>query len=182
MENPIESKLAKAERTADELVDVVFPWIRMAVADQNDSHWSGCVERFRVVARKAIDYYKQKGEPIPAHVLAALRNPSSKPSEQDDKRPEVGPGAVRLDDVDYREVVRCRSCEWVQFRTASDECTRCTVSFAVEPAESGDSQSTDSSDFAELLEAGPDLVEPFFDVSPELLEVLARRNTRGEKT
>ena len=155
MENPIERKLAeaeaeaeaeaKAERTADELVDIVFPWIRMAVADEPDSHLSVYVERLRMAARRAIDYYEQKGEPVPAHVLAAFRSPSSKPSEQDDKRFELGPGAVRLDDVDCREVVRCKSCDWVQFRAVNDECARCRVSFADEPAKSGDNPPKDSS-------------------------------------
>jgi len=182
MENPIERKLAeaeaeaKAERTADELVDIVFPWIRMAVADEPDSHLSVYVERLRMAARRAIDYYEQKGEPVPAHVLAAFRSPSSKPSEQDDKRFELGPGAVRLDDVDCREVVRCKSCDWVQFRAVNDECARCRVSFADEPAKSGDNPPKDSSDFDESLQSGPNLIEPF-EISPELLDGIGPKNT-----
>jgi hypothetical protein len=181
MENPVERKLAdaeaKAERTADDLVDVVFPWIRMAIADESDSHFSGYVERLRAAARRAIDYYEQKGEAIPAHVLAAYRSPFSKPSEQDDKKFDLGPGAIRLNDVDCREVVRCKSCDWVQFRKASDECARCKVSFADEPAKSGDSPAIDSSDFDESLQSGPDLIEPAFDISPEVLDVMTRKNT-----
>ena len=110
MEDPIASKLAEAKRAADELVDVVLPLIRMAVTDESNSHLSGPVERLRSAAKKAVEYYEQRGEPIPAHVLAALRNPNSKPSEQNN-RVELGPGAVRLHDVDHREVVRCRSPE-----------------------------------------------------------------------
>src|ERR1700733_14629847 len=151
MENPIERKLAeaeaeaKAERTADELVDIVFPWIRMAVADEPDSHLSVYVERLRMAARRAIDYYEQKGEPVPAHVLAAFRSPSSKPSEQDDKRFEIGPGAVRLDNVDCREVVRCKSCGWGQFRVFNGEFACFRVCFPDKPAKSGDNPPKDSS-------------------------------------
>lgn len=193
MADRIENKLAEAKRTADAIVETLLPWIEMVVADESDSHLTTAVDYVRQAAQKAADHYTQRGQPIPAHVLAVLRNPFSKPSEQT----ELGPGAVRLPDINSREVVRCKSCDWVQFRSPTDECTRCGIRFDVEP-KSGDSPVSTSSimhlwesseseghflDPSELVldieESVREYERRFINISPDVLKVIARKGTSG---
>ena len=192
MTDRIENKLAEAKRATDAIVETVLPWIEMVVADESDSHLTAAVDYVRQAAQKAADHYTQRGQPIPAHVLAVLRNPFSKPSKQT----ELGPGAMRLPDINNCEVVRCKSCDWVQFRSPKDECTRCGIRFEVEP-KSGDRQGSTSSTkhLWESSESEEHFVDPseidieewvgeyerqrFINISPDVLKVIARKGTSG---
>jgi transcriptional regulator with XRE-family HTH domain len=103
----------------------------MVVRADDSSSSSGRAEYLRRTVQKAIDLCEQRGQPVPPHALAAIKNPWSKPSENGIVA--LGPGAARMSDVDGREVVRCEHCQFIQFRRREDICDRCRASFGHQP-------------------------------------------------
>jgi transcriptional regulator with XRE-family HTH domain len=122
----LKQKLEEARRAAEK-VEKMLPLIERVTVADNSASSPACAEQVRQAAQKAIDLFERRGEPVPPHALAAMKNPWSKPSDQGFA--QLGPGAARMSDVDNREVVRCESCLFVQFRTGEDRCGRCYASF-----------------------------------------------------